>query len=264
MPVDYKFDAKAEARHIQRWIKNQIAARAPGGKVVLGISGGKDSTIAAALAARAIGPENVLGILMPDGIQSDIDYAKRAVHALDIQSRLVNIQTATESIQTMLLNAKDIDTNKYRAIEPSRNAKINTPPRIRTATLYAIAASLDVPGLVCCNSNLSETYIGYTTKGGDNMGDIAPLREYTVSELKAIGDIIGLPYELVHKKPSDGLSGITDEQKTGIPYDILDKYLRTGVCDDAAILARIQQAHALAEHKVKRIPSCKPRAVTAA
>ena len=253
------FDPNVEAKHIENWLVKKFQRRAKDGYAVIGISGGKDSTIAAALLANALGPDHVLGLLMPDGEQSDLKDAKTVVETLGIQSRLINIRPATESIHLMLHEAKDIRTGKYLPIESAHNAYINTPPRIRMTTLYAVAASLNAPALVCNTSNLSESYIGYSTKYGDNAGDIAPLRQYTVSELLAIGDAMQLPGILVHKTPSDGLSGVSDEEKTGIPYAILDKYLRTGyLSDNQDIMQRIVDAHARAKHKLKKVPACKP------
>lgn len=237
------FDAKKVRGEIVAWIRDWFAENGPKANAVIGLSGGKDSTITAALLTEALGKDRVFGVLMPQGIQPDIDDSKLVVDVLGIASAEVNVGPAVKELLAAIPN-------------PSRDAEINTPPRIRMATLYAIAASLPNGGRVANTCNLSEDYIGYSTKYGDSAGDFAPLAGLTVQEVLAIGDTIEcLPGKLVHKAPSDGLCGSTDEDRFGFTYAVLDKYIREGVCEDATIQAKIDRMHLANLHKLKVIPA---------
>lgn len=237
------FDAQSVHSEIVTWIRNWFANNGPQASAVIGISGGKDSTITAALLTEALGKDRVFGVMMPQGRQSDIDDSKRVVNILGIESLVVNIESTVNELFSVIPNL-------------SRDAAINTPPRIRMTTLYAIAASLPNGGRVANTCNLSEDYIGYSTKYGDGAGDFAPLAGLTVQEVLAIGDTIEyLPKELVHKVPSDGLCGATDEDRFGFTYKVLDRYIRDGICEDASIQAKIDRMHLANEHKLKVIPA---------
>lgn len=209
-------------------------------KAVIGISGGKDSTIAAALLVRALGNDRVIGVLMPDGVQKDIKDAEAVVDWLHIKSYKVNIGLAMEN----LTNA--IPTELFTAW---RNDYFytNTPARLRMTTLYGIAAL--VGGRVINTGNASEAYVGYTTKYGDLAGDYAVLRDYYVTEIYEIGDALKLPDYLVHKAPSDGMSGKTDEDNMGFTYKMLDDYLLKGITPPADILHNIVERHKRNLHK---------------
>ena len=238
-----RFDAQRVRNEIVIWIRNWFTYNGPQASAVIGISGGKDSTITAALLTEALGKDRVYGVLMPQGIQSDIDDSKLVVNILGIESLVVNIESTVNELFSVIPNL-------------SKDALINTPPRIRMATLYAIAASLPNEGRVANTCNLSEDYIGYSTKYGDSAGDFAPLAGLTVQEVLAIGDTIEyLPKELVHKTPSDGLCGATDEDRFGFTYAVLDRYIRDGICEDTTIQTKIDRMHLANEHKLKVIPA---------
>ena len=141
-------------------------------------------------------------------------------------------------------------------IIPSNDTKINIGPRLRMTTLYAIAQSLPNGGRVCNTCNASEDYVGYSTKYGDSAGDFSPCSEYLVTEMLQIGDALGLPYELIHKTPFDGLCGKTDEDNLGFTYAELDHYVQTGEIDDPAKKANIDRRHILNLHKLQLMPKC--------
>ena len=258
-PGKPEFDAGAEAEHIKAWIRGQFEKTAkPGTKAVIGISGGKDSTVCAKLLVDALGADRVIGVLMPNGIQPDIEDSKKVVGLLGIKAMIVDIKQATDGLRTAIEQAVDPLTGDLVDLELSEDAEINMPPRVRMATLYAVAQSVakKYGGRVCNTCNLSEDWIGYSTKYGDSAGDFAPLAEYTVTEVLAIGKYLGLPDELIFKTPSDGLCGKSDEDKIGFKYAVLDAYIRTGICEDPEIRKRIDWMHMANLHKLKRIPSC--------
>lgn len=218
-----------------------------GCNAVIGISGGKDSSIVAGLCAEALGKERVIGVLMPNGEQKDIDCAKLLVKSLDIPYYICNIKDATDGVLRSMESA---------GVEASRQTKINLPPRIRMSMLYAISQSQN--GRVANTCNLSEDYVGYATRYGDGAGDFSPLGGLTVQEVKAIGRELPLPKELVDKVPSDGLTDRTDEDNLGFTYAELDRYIREGVCENEAVKAKIDRLHALNEFKLKPIPHFTP------
>ena len=227
-------------------------------KAVIGISGGKDSTVAAELLIKAIGNANVIGVMMPNGEQYDIDDAKRVCgRVLNIPHMTINIENVYKA-ELKVLADSDI-------VRPTDQLITNLPPRIRMMTLYAVAQSLDVPAFVVNTCNRSEDYVGYSTRYGDAAGDIAVLQDYLVSEVIAIGEELGLPKELVHKTPSDGLCGKTDEENLGFSYAGLDTYLigkdmlAAGLIPESTInrdlIEIIEKKHIANLHKLKRIPS---------
>ena len=240
-----EFNALEVRKQIVEWIRAWVAENGPKATAVIGISGGKDSTICAALLAEALGKERVFGVMMPQGVQPDIDDSIKVVEALGIRHATISVGAAVDALLA------DVE----KAIEPSRDAKINTPPRMRMATLYAVAASLPEGGRVANTCNLSEDWIGYSTKYGDAAGDFSPLSDLTVQEVKAIGATMDvIPRELVYKAPSDGLCGQTDEDRFGFTYATLDRYIREGICEDTAIKEKIDRMHRLNLHKLKVIP----------
>jgi NAD+ synthase len=239
------FDAQKKIDEIVAWIRQWFEENGSGANAVIGLSGGKDSTIVAALLVKALGKDRVVGVLMPDGEQKDIDDSKRVAELLDIKHFIVNIKPATEGFYEAL---------EKSGAELSKDAKINTPPRIRMTTLYAIAQSLPGGGRVANTCNKSEDYVGYSTKYGDAAGDFSPCSDFTVTEMRMIGDALGLPSELIHKTPSDGLSGMSDEDKLGFTYDELDTYIFTGVCEDQAKKEKIERLHRINLHKIQLMP----------
>ena len=240
------FNAKKEIESIVSWIQEWFNSNGPKANAVIGISGGKDSSIVAALLVKALGKERVVGVMMPNGEQKDISDSKKLVEYLGIKNYTVNIKDAFEG---------EINALKAAGVEPGKDAIINTPPRLRMATLYAIAQSLLEGGRVANTCNASEDYVGYSTKYGDAAGDFSPCADYVVSEMLQIGDELGLPSDLIHKTPSDGLSGMSDEDKLGFTYVVLDKYIRTGEIEDQATKEKIDRLHVLNLHKLKTIPT---------
>ncbi|MCM0647300.1 NAD(+) synthase [Clostridium swellfunianum] len=230
------FSAEKISKDILNWIKDYFKAQ-PGAKgAVIGISAGKDSTIAAKLLVEALGKERVFGVLMPNGEQKDISDSLRVVDILGISYKTVNIEKAYKG----LLEGIGEETL-------SIDAKINIPPRLRMTTLYAIAAALHYR--VCGTGNKSEGFVGYTTKWGDNASDFNPIGDLTTEEVVAIGDYLDLPYELTHKTPSDGLSGKSDEEKLGFTYKQLNDFIENGSSKDAEIDEKIILKHEYNKHK---------------
>lgn len=239
---DYEFDPAEQVKLIENFIKTYFAENGtPNTKAVIGISGGKDSTIAAALLVRALGADRVIGVLMPESVQTDIDDSRKVCEMLGIKSFEIDIGPACNALY------KDFQDDTFGELMVNPQIRTNTPARIRMATLYMVAAA--VGGRVCNTGNASEAFIGYTTKYGDLAGDFAVLRNLTVREIYAIGDYLELPILLVHKQPADGMSGKTDEDNTGIPYDAIDDFLLDGVIPEMAIWEKMQAAHKRNTHK---------------
>lgn len=233
------------------WIK--ISMENSGGKrALIGISGGKDSSVVAGLAVKALGAENVIGILMPDGVQGDIAYAEELCEFLGIRSTTVNIE-GIRSVFEDTIDEISGDIISERSIQTG----LNLPPRIRMTLLYAISQSID-DARVINTSNLSEDWIGYATLYGDTAGAFSPLGMLTSDEVIQIGEFIGLPEDLIFKEPSDGLTGKTDEDVFGFSYDVLNRYIRQGEIGDQAIKAKIDRMHKLSRHKFLTIPMYQP------
>ncbi len=237
------FDVKTVTENAVQWIKDWFEQNGKGCNAVVGISGGKDSSIVAALCVQALGKERVIGVLMPNGEQSDIDCSKQLVAHLGIPFYICNIKKAVDGV---------LESLQISGVEISRQTIVNLPPRIRMSTLYALSQSNN--GRVANTCNLSEDWVGYSTRYGDAAGDFSPLGKLTVQEVKEIGKYLDLPLNLVEKVPSDGLTDRTDEDNLGFTYAALDKYIRTGVCEDEATKAKIDRLHALNEFKLKPIP----------
>ncbi len=237
------FNVEKVTEELVQWIRDWFEENGKGCNAVLGISGGKDSSVVAALCVKALGKERVIGVMMPNGEQRDIDYSKQLIAYLGIPHYLCNIKKSVDGVLESLGNA---------GVEITRQTRINLPPRIRMSTLYALSQSMN--GRVANTCNLSEDWVGYSTRYGDAAGDFAPIGKLTVAEVKAIGKYLGLPVSLVEKVPSDGLTDKTDEDNLGFTYAALDKYLREGVCDDETIKAKIDRLHKLNEFKLKPIP----------
>ena len=242
-----KFDDLKETLELINWIKRYFQQNGPQSKAVIGISGGKDSSIVAALCVKALGADRVVGVLMPDGDQKDIADSKQLVEFLGIQSFTVNIYEATTGLYDGLA-AAGIDHTDPRIMT-------NTPARMRMATLYAVAAA--VGGRVANTCNRSEDYVGYATKYGDGAGDFSPLANLTVREVIKIGEALGLPANLVHKTPDDGMCGKTDEDNLGFSYATLDAFLLDGVLPDYETFCKIEEMHLRNIHKLKLMPSYK-------
>lgn len=239
------FNAVKTTTDIIDWIKEYFQKNGSlSTKAIIGISGGKDSSICAALCVKALGKDRVLGVLMPQGEQADIDCSRKIVEFLGIDSIEVNIADAYSGLMNQLSGKISI----------SKQAIINTPARLRMTTLYAVAAC--VGGRVVNTCNLSEDWVGYSTKFGDNAGDFSILGDLTVTEILSIGDYLKLPYALVHKVPIDGLSGKTDEDNFGFTYSDLDNYIRgyDTLSENIQLKERIDNMHNASRHKIEPMP----------
>lgn len=242
----YEFDAKKVTEECVAWIREFFEKNGPGCNAVLGISGGKDSSVAAALMVRALGKERVIGVLMPCGVQKDIDAARKLVNVLDIESVEINIEAAVNGVWSAMEGKVDV----------SEQARINLQPRIRMATLYAVSQSRN--GRVVNTCNLSEDWVGYATRYGDGAGDFSPISRMTVTEVKAVGRELGLPADLVDKVPIDGLCGKTDEENLGFTYAELDRYIREGIEPETAVKKRIDELHERNLFKLQLMPCFEP------
>lgn len=237
------FDAKKTKDACVAWIRDFFEKNGKGCNAVLGISGGKDSSIAAALCVEALGKDRVIGVLMPQGKQHDIDKAYMLVNHLGIRHYEINVGAPIEAI----LSAMPAD------LTVTSQTVQNLPPRVRMATLYAVSQSCN--GRVCNTCNLSEDWVGYSTRYGDSVGDFSPMSNLTVTEIKEIGHLLNLPYELVEKIPIDGLCGKSDEDNLGFTYAELDVYIRTGVLEDPAKKELIDRRHKANLFKLQLMPS---------
>lgn len=253
------FNAVKAKNDCIQWIRDWFDTNGKDCNACVGISGGKDSSVVAALCVEALGKNRVIGVLMPNGFQKDIHDSLRVVEHLDIKYTVVNIKEAFDGILSRIEDMFVPERDGYEEINISEQTKINLPPRIRMATLYAISQSVN--GRVACTDNLSESSIGYSTRWGDNVGDFSPLANLTSDEVVAIGDVLDLPYELVHKTPSDGLCGKTDEDRFGFTYEVLNKYILTGECEDIETKAKIDNLHKKNLFKLEPIPSFTPMGV---
>ena len=239
------FNAEKVKNECVEWIRDFFENNGKGCNAVVGISGGKDSSIVAALCVEALGKDRVIGVLMPNGEQADIDMAKLLVEHLGIRHYIINIKEAFDGI----VNAMPF--------ELSEQSRVNLAPRIRMSTLYAVSQSHN--GRVANTCNLSEDWVGYSTRYGDSVGDFSPCSMLTVDEMKQIGRLIGLPSVLVDKVPSDGLTGKSDEDNLGFTYAELDRYIRTGEIDDLEHKALIDRKHAMNLFKLQPMPAFDPK-----
>ena len=240
------FKAEQIKNECVAWIRDFFEKNGKDCNAVVGISGGKDSSVAAALCVEALGKDRVIGVLMPQGEQHDIDMAYMLVNHLGIKHHVVNVKGAVDAI----LNAMPED------MEITPQTRQNIPPRVRMTTLYAVSQSCN--GRVVNTCNLSEDWVGYSTRYGDSVGDFSPMSNLTVAEVKEIGYVLGLPKELVDKTPIDGLCGKTDEDNLGFTYAELDRYIREGVIEDQAKKELIDRKHKANLFKLELMPSFKP------
>lgn len=240
------FDALKIKNDCVKWIRDFFEKNGSDCNAVVGISGGKDSSVAAAICVEALGRERVIGVLMPCGEQHDIDMAELLVEHLGIKHYVVNIKFAVDGVLAAM----------PPELEISKQSRTNLPARIRMTTLYAISQSCN--GRVVNTCNLSEDWVGYSTRYGDAAGDFSPLSHLTVTEVKEIGRLLGLPDVLVDKTPIDGLSGKTDEENLGFTYAVLDKYIREGVIESEAEKELIDKRHKANLFKLELMPSFMP------
>ncbi len=244
------FDVEQVRRDCVQWIRDFFEENGKGCNAVVGISGGKDSSIVAALCVEALGKDRVIGVLMPNGEQHDIDMAYLLAKHLGIRHFVVNIKDAFDGVVRSI------------PFELSEQSRVNLAPRIRMTTLYAVSQSFN--GRVANTCNLSEDWVGYSTRYGDNAGDFSPCSHLTVQEMKALGRALGLPDALVDKPPIDGLCGKTDEDNLGFTYAVLDRYIRTGEIDDPETKALIDRKHRANLFKLRLMPAFDPQIETIA
>lgn len=240
------FDVEKVTRQCVDWIRNFFSENGSDCNAVVGISGGKDSSVAAALCVEALGKDRVIGVLMPCGQQHDIDAAYMLANHLGIKHYEVNIKDAVEGVKSSM----------PKELSLTQQSLTNLPARIRMTTLYAVSQSVN--GRVVNTCNLSEDWVGYSTRYGDAAGDFSPMCHLTVTEVKEIGRFLGLPSVLVDKTPIDGLSGKTDEDNLGFTYDVLDRYIRTGEIDSQETKQLIDRRHKANLFKLELMPQFKP------
>lgn len=236
------FDAKKVKDDIIKWIRDWFEVNGKGCNAIVAISGGKDSSVVAALCVEALGKDRVIGVLLPKGEQFDIDVSLALVEHLGIKHYVINIEDCFNDLISEIKKAAGEDAIQTQTIT-------NLPPRLRMAATYAVSQSFN--GRVANTCNLSEDWVGYATRYGDGAGDFSPLSKLTVQEVKAIGRELGLPAMFVDKTPIDGLQPKTDEENLGFTYAVLDHYIRTGEIDDAETKARIDRLHALNAFKLR-------------
>ena len=251
--AEYTFDAAAARDRLVGKIREFVRGKGLS-RVVLGISGGKDSTVAAALCARALGPENVYGVMLPDGRQKDIADSKRVCASLGIHCRVINIGEMHRALHAAIdLNDNPDNDSHFFPVEYVKESDVNVGPRLRMTTLRYIAQAIGA--FLCGTGNLSEATVGYCTKDGDTSCDFNPLGTLTSVEVVEMGlTMPELPRELVQKTPDDGLSGVPDEVKLGLTYRQIHDYLRHGGCGDPEVDAKIAKRESGNMHK-RRMPT---------
>ena len=238
------FNAERIKDECVQWIRDWFEENGKGCNAVVGISGGKDSSVVAALCVEALGKDRVIGVLMPNGEQKDIDVALDLCKVLDIKYYIVNIHNAFVSIKQEVENSMNCPW--------SVQTETNLPARLRMCVLYAVSQSVN--GRVANTCNLSEDWVGYSTRYGDSVGDFSPLSRFTVTEVKQIGYALGLPESFIEKIPADGLCGKTDEDNLGFTYDVLDKYIRGKEIPDEEIKEKIDYLHEKNLFKLQMMP----------
>ncbi|MBP3759712.1 MAG: NAD(+) synthase [Firmicutes bacterium] len=236
------FNAEKVKNDIVKWIRDWFEENGPGCNGVVAVSGGKDSSVVAALLVEALGKDRVIGVMLPRGVQPDIDMSYLLVKHLGIKSYEINVGETIDALEREMRNVMGEDAVSTQAV-------VNLPPRVRMAATYAVSQSVN--GRVANTCNLSEDWVGYATRYGDNAGDFSPLSRLTVQEVKAVGRVLGLPDVLVDKVPSDGLQAKTDEDNLGFTYAVLDRYIREGVIEDAETKKRIDHLHKINQFKLK-------------
>lgn len=247
---NYKFDPSEQVTHIVDWIKDYFVNNGPNSYAIVGISGGKDSTIVAKLCAMALGEDKVIGVQMPQHVQFDMDVSDKVVEWLGIESYKIDIGAIYDAGCKAMTDA-GVVPHSYSV---GTAITTNFPARLRMAMLYNVAAIFG--GRVANTCNASENYVGYSTKYGDGAGDFSPLHDYTVSEIIQIGDYLGIPYEFVHKAPTDGMCGKTDEDNLGFTYKTLDNFILFDEKPDYDTYCAIQEKHNRNKHKLRYMPIC--------
>ncbi len=234
------FNAKKMTEEVVNWIRDWFSKNGPDCNGIIAVSGGKDSSVVAALLVKALGPDRVIGVMLPQGEQFDIDVSQKLIAHLGIKGYTINIKAAFDGIMGEL-------EKSLPEIQPA--TVTNLPARLRMSATYALSQSMN--GRVANTCNLSEDWVGYSTRYGDGAGDFSPLSKFTVQEVKAIGRELGLPSIFVDKVPIDGLQAKTDEENLGFTYEVLDRYIREGVCEDPVTKEKIDRLHRINQFKLK-------------
>ena len=241
------FDAVSARDTLVKAIR-ELAAEQGFDKVVIGISGGKDSTVSAALCARALGRDHVYGVMLPDGEQKDISDSLLVCRSLGIRYRTVNIGEMHKALKAQTNLEQDEIPEEEFAVPFNRESDINVGPRLRMTTLRYIAQAIGAR--LVGTGNLSEATVGYCTKDGDTSCDFSLLGKLTSLEVVEVGlTMEELPKELVNKTPSDGISGVSDEEKLGLSYRDIHQYIRYGTCGDAQTDEKIRRKEKANLHK---------------
>lgn len=250
------FHAEAARDNLIRGLR-ELSEKQGFTKVVIGISGGKDSTVTAALCARALGKENVYGVMLPDGVQADLSDSERVCNVLGIQKRTINIGGIHEELRAVTGQKGEKDTEVGFFIPQSRKSDINVGPRLRMTVLRYIAQALNAR--LAGTGNLSEITVGYCTKDGDTSCDFSMLGKLTSMEVVQVGlTLPELPRELVEKTPSDGLTGVSDEVNLGVTYRQIHQYIREGSCGDPEADEKIRRMEQANMHKRSMPPVIDP------
>ena len=237
----------SKVEKVVKWIQDYFEENGKGCKAVIGISGGTDSSVCAALLVRALGEDRVLGVMMPEGYQHDIDVSREVIDFLNISSMTINIGETCNELRKEISEQFDYDVYTKDVF------RSNTPARIRMAALYGISGLVN--GRVANTCNLSEDWVGYSTKCGDSAGDFSPISHFTKTEVRELGRELGLPQKFIEKIPEDGMSGKSDEEKLGFTYEVLDHYIRTGEIDDENLKEKIDRMHKANLHKISLMPA---------
>ncbi len=254
--MGYEFNAEKVCNELINWIRDYFKLAGDNVKAVVGISGGKDSSVVAALCTKALGKDRVIGVMMPQGEQFDIDYSKKLCSHLEIKNITINIKDiANETIKVLESGCKSLGYDKLNTI-----TTFNAPARIRMSVLYGVAGTVN--GRVANTCNLSEDWVGYATKFGDGAGDFSCLMNLTVGEVKEIGRYLKVPSELIDKTPIDGLCGMTDEENLGFSYKELDDYIRFGICENEELKAKIDIMRKRNMHKLLPMANYNPHIKT--
>lgn len=245
--MNYRDEIQKLLPTLKQWIRVKMA-ESGGTTALIGLSGGKDSSVTAGIMVEALGADHVIGILMPNGRQHDIEFAEGIAMHLGIRHRVIDINPMTTAFHAQLETVKG-----YLMEQVSEDTIVNLPARVRMTVLYALSQSIP-GGRVINTGNLSEDWVGYATVYGDTAGAFAPLACFTTDEVIYLGSLVGIPEPYLVKPPEDGLTGKTDEQRLGFSYEVLNRYIREGLIEDPIVKEKIDRLHRISRFKFQTIP----------